>query len=263
MSDHSTAAAATPSSGEQAFYVGYLSLPADLGRFLRFAVPTMLWVLVMFAAAVSSSQSDPGNAVWSDGKVQAFRGTLVSWPYPMVLVPVEPSGAIECWLLVEMGKRGVSRDLASVEGRSVVISGWTLDRDGRRIIELEPGEDALSLDEAAGPAPLPVAVQAVGGVTISGEIVDSKCYLGAMKPGEGKTHKACATLCIRGGIPPMLVSRAPSGRREYTLLCEADGSPLAAEHWPMIADPVRVTGDLETLGNLRRLRVHRGGVVRR
>ena len=55
--------------------------------------------------------------------------------------------------------------------------------------------------------------ESVGGgpVTVSGEIVDSKCFLGVMVPGAGKTHKECASLCLRGGIPPAPV-RAGSSR---------------------------------------------------
>jgi len=31
-----------------------------------------------------------------------------------------------------------------------------------------------------------------------GQIVDPKCYLGVMKPGEGKPHSDCAIRCIDG-----------------------------------------------------------------
>jgi hypothetical protein len=29
-------------------------------------------------------------------------------------------------------------------------------------------------------------------MTLTGEIVDSKCYLGVMNPGQGKVHRDCA-----------------------------------------------------------------------
>lgn len=53
-----------------------------------------------------------------------------------------------------------------------------------------------------------VANEVTTPVTLDGELVDSKCYLGTMKPGDGKTHKSCAILCLRGGIPPLFVSKA-------------------------------------------------------
>ena len=36
-------------------------------------------------------------------------------------------------------------------------------------------------------------------------LVASGRFDGAMKPGDGKTHKGCAALCLRGGIPPALM----------------------------------------------------------
>ena len=52
--------------------------------------------------------------------------------------------------------------------------------------------------------------RAIGEVTLVGEVVDPKCWLGDMKPGDGKAHAACARLCMEGGIPPMLRVRTDS-----------------------------------------------------
>ena len=51
-------------------------------------------------------------------------------------------------------------------------------------------------------------------MVVEGEIVDSKCHLGVMKPGEGPTHRDCAVRCLLGRIPPMFVAhnRADLGR---------------------------------------------------
>jgi len=38
-------------------------------------------------------------------------------------------------------------------------------------------------------------------VTISGEIIDVKCYLGGMMGGKGEEHEECAINCIKGGLP--------------------------------------------------------------
>ena len=82
-------------------------------------------------------------------------------------------------------------------------------------------------------------------MTLSGEIVDSKCYLGVMKPGEGLTHRACAIRCISGGIPPMLVSADAQGRPVYHLLTDAAGNALARELLPFVGRPVRISGSEE------------------
>ena len=38
-------------------------------------------------------------------------------------------------------------------------------------------------------------------VTITGEIIDVKCYLTGMMGGKGDDHKQCAIDCITGGLP--------------------------------------------------------------
>jgi len=88
-------------------------------------------------------------------------------------------------------------------------------------------------------------------VTLRGEIVDAKCYLGAMKPGDGRTNKECATLCVRGGIPPMLVHQTAEGRLGYALVAGIDGRAVGGVGepggflLPLIAEPVEVEGELE------------------
>jgi hypothetical protein len=59
--------------------------------------------------------------------------------------------------------------------------------NGRRILHETNGYDLL------------------GPITVRGELVDSKCYLGVMNPGHGKVHRDCAARCIGGGIPLALV----------------------------------------------------------
>lgn len=75
-----------------------------------------------------------------------------------------------------------------------------------------------------------------------GEIVDTKCYLGAMKPGRGKPHRACASLCIRGGVPAALLVRTRSGERALIHLMNALGQPVGREVLEFVGEAVEVTG---------------------
>jgi hypothetical protein len=84
----------------------------------------------------------------------------------------------------------------------------------------------------------------LGPATLRGEIIDPKCYLGAMKPGGGKTHRACATLCIRGGIPPMLVVRGSDASETFYLLTDPQGGPIVEPLVPYIGEPVRISGEV-------------------
>ncbi|HEX8875497.1 MAG TPA: hypothetical protein VF777_02025 [Phycisphaerales bacterium] len=256
----------TEPSDSSAFYVGYLPTPRPLVRFLRVFVPVTLWTLATVATLISATATDPGPAVWNDGRAQTFRGTLVRWPYPMLIErggshDGSENAARSARLLIETGKRGVSRPLDALDGRPVVISGWTLERSGQRMVELEPDAAALAADERAAAPDLGKPVP-LGMVTLRGEIVDSKCYLGAMKPGNEKPHKACATLCIRGGVPPVLIERDADGTTRATLLADAGGGPLGAEAWEYVADPIEIRGELETWAGIRRLRVTPGSIRR-
>ena len=80
--------------------------------------------------------------------------------------------------------------------------------------------------------------------TFVGEIVDTKCYLGAMKPGRGKPHRDCASLCIRGGIPAALLVRTENGERRLVHLLDERGQPMGTEVLDWVGQPVAVSGIL-------------------
>ena len=100
-------------------------------------------------------------------------------------------------------------------------------------------------------------------MTLRGEIIDSKCYLGAMKPGGGKTHKGCAALCLSGGVPPMFVTRDAAGNETYYLLTDSEGKPMGKEAVDYVGDPVELTADLEQRGDLRVLKLAAADIRRR
>lgn len=235
-------------------YVGYLPVPARQQRFLRIAVPAALWAMAIASFVIARSQRDPGPAVWDDAKARTFTGIVAARPYPMLYADDRGDGNPGILLLVEVGKHGGQR-AAPVDGKRATISGWLIHRDGRQMLEMEPGDAAIKPEPAGrGRVDLPPA-RSLGRVTLRGEIVDSKCFVGVMKPGEGKTHKECATLCISGGLPPMLITRDAGGTTTYYLLTDPSGGPLDRAAFPLIADPVELSGDLELQGGLLRLRV--------
>lgn len=239
------------------FYVGYFPMPPAHLFYVRMLMPVLLWVAVGAAAVVSSSQVDPGPGAWSSGAPQSFQGVINTQPYPLLRVPGGANGAaFTTFLIVETGKFGGGKRAAPFDGQYVNVSGWLIERDERRMIELDPGESAITSmsDKSAAELVAPTAPPN-GEVTLRGEIVDSKCFLGVMKPGHGKTHKECATLCIAGGIPPVLVTQDATGSRSYYLLTDPDGKALDDRVLPFVADPVEVSGSLSTIGDLRILRI--------
>ncbi len=227
-------------------YVGYLPLPAPHRRLLRRLLPALGVLVVALALTVAALQRDPGPGRWAPD-AEPFTGTLVCRPYP-ILLPDDP--ARPPLLIVAQGKFGAA-PLADLDGARVELRGRPLVRADAHMLELD---SAHAPQRLAGPAQTTPNTPPTPAV-LRGEIVDSKCCLGAMKPGEGKTHRACATLCIRGGIPPILVSAAPDGTPVYTLLTDRNGNPANDIVIPYIAEPVRITGAVTEIAGLAVMRI--------
>lgn len=242
-------------SPRDGFHVGYLAMPAKHRRFLRVFVPAVMWVQVVVAAVVVFGMRDPGGGAWDTSTARTWTGTIVADPYPRLVLSGE---AGESLLLVEMGKVGLRSEAEGLVGARVEASGFLLERDGRRMIELEPGEGALvRVGRGEGERG---SWTDLGESTLAGEIVDFKCYLGAMKPGDGAGHRACATLCVTGGIPPVLVVDRGAGRRGYVLLARADGSRANEDVSGWIGRPVELSGRLRARPGVVRLDLAEGGI---
>ncbi len=235
-------------------YVGYLPVPAGIRGYLRLVVPICAGVIIAGALLVATTQRSPGACVWDDAAPRTFAGTVVCNPYPTLYAVDRGDGKPGPVLIVEGGKHGSINRMAAFDGKSVNALGTLLRRDGRRMVELADGPAAVVAVPSA-PMVEPSAIEPRGRVTLRGEIIDTKCYLGEMKPGEGKTHKECAILCISGGIPPMLVTRDGAGIRAYYLLVDPSGGPLDPAARAFIADQVEITGDLESQGEINRLKL--------
>ncbi len=250
-----------PEPGDD-FYVGYLPTPRAHRNTLRVVLPAAIALLALVAILVAGRQRDAGPGVWRD-EPTTHEGTIIASPYPMLATLASDGSIAELRLLIEEGKHGAAR-ARGLDGRRVVARGRLLERSpqpGRvMMLELLPGDEGLAPREGA-PAPL-AAPAPDARLTLRGEIIDSKCYHGAMKPGEGKAHKACATLCIRGGIPAMLLVRHGVHAGELLLLAGPDGGPIPREAHEFIGEPVEVTGEVVRLGPLRVLRIGAAAVRR-
>ena len=90
----------------------------------------------------------------------------------------------------------------------------------------------------------------MGTFTLRGEIVDSKCYFGTMRPGSGSVHRTCAVRCIAGGVPPVFVIRDEFGNTMSFLLVASDGSSVNDRVRSLVADPVEIRGRVSRLDDL-------------
>ena len=85
---------------------------------------------------------------------------------------------------------------------------------------------------------------------MAGEICDGKCLAGAMHPGRGIAHKACANLCLIGDIPPVFVSTRPIEGSEFLMIAGPDGGPMPKAMLDLVASYIEVEADIERRGDL-------------
>lgn len=258
-------AAGSPTTGAfDEFYVGYrTSAPPGLARHLKTVVVVLYAMAIASGGALASWQQPFADSVFEYGTVGTYEGHLTIRPYPMLHPLGEQPTQARPILLVALGKRGADSQVADFDGQTVRLRGQRIARGEDQMVELTA--EALEVLDA-GRSGLPATVdgrwRSLGEVTLRGEIVDSKCHLGVMKPGEGKPHRACAVRCIGGGAPPMLWVRSPSGAEARLLLIGRDGRQLGAELLDRVAEPVAVRGELVESHNLLTLRTEPAEIER-
>jgi len=243
------------------FYVGYLPLTKPLWVFVGVLVPVLLVAGVGVAVVMTTQQNEPGDGTWDLSGKEVVSGFLRAEPYPLVEVGEE-------WvLLIGMGKSSVGDLPESLVGRQVEVAGYPVRRDGVTLLAVESLDD-LRIDEGEPRLAVPTLAPHASG-SLAGQIIDPKCYFGAMKPGEGKVHKACATLCIAGGIPPVLMTIDPEGERAYYVMTTRGDDGLVglrgdalAPVLPLVAEQVVVEGFVGSHGGLGVVTVEPDGIQR-
>lgn len=237
-----------PSNRE--FYTGYLpEAPAGIARHVRRAVLLGLLAVALVAILAAVSQRPFATAFFEFGAPRSFEGIVEVEPVPMLRIERPGSAIPSRYLLVAFGKHGADEQIRGLHGRRVKLQGALVYRDDQTMIELVDG----TVEEQASTAGSPTSPRQtnLGQATLRGEIVDSKCHYGVMKPGDHKPHRACATLCIRGGIPPIFVLTNPDGLPiRHLLLVGSDGRALNQEVLPYVAEPLEIKGEVKRLDDL-------------
>lgn len=114
------------------------------------------------------------------------------------------------------------------------------------VMEIENGQ--YSFEAIQAPLAASSNVTSIGVQTLHGEIIDPKCYFGAMNPGQGKPHLSCATRCISGGIMPVLKYEV-NNQNKYAVLVGLNGEKINKEVLNFIGVPVEIKGNLSSMDN--------------
>lgn len=234
-------------SAEKEFFIGWeesVSEPVRRSLVGRAVALTLLGLLV--AGLAAGFQATPGQGRFAFGSVKSYSGILLSEPVPMLVADQAIEGRT-ILLLVNQLKNGVEvADVVPYHLKRVSVSGALIHDDRGAMIELVPG-GIESLNEG-GSIDVPSLSEGEP-VILSGEIVDSKCYLGVMNPGRLKPHRACAIQCIKGGIPPILVAQSVEGDVAHYVILGAEGEALNEQILEYVAEPIELSGRLKQLGD--------------
>ena len=243
---------------EGGFFVGYFkTIPKSLRGFLLYVGAAFLGILIGLGYVLGNAQSDPGSGGPAGRAV--LQGYLEADPYPLLRLPPSQQHPRGQAILLSSanGKRGVVREAESLDGLIVDAGGGLLERGSIQMLQIG-GQVRLREAEELSPETtdfVPSDPVSIGRWRITGELCDGKCYLGIMRPGTGLAHKACANLCIQGGVPPVFVARSPVQGHEFFLLSDPNGNPLPDDMYDMVALLIDAEGEIELIDNVARFKI--------
>jgi hypothetical protein len=235
------------------FYIGYEErmAPGIARRVVRAVAILAGGTAVSIAVWLFAQQPLP-VARFEFGVVRPVAGVLLKAPYPSL----EVDGR-RVWL-VGPGKFGADQLLEKTPDGPSLLEGSAIQRGHTHMLEAA----AVKTRSASTPNAYRAGSESTPNgfridsestlnefVRLTGEIVDSKCFLGVMNPGEGTVHRDCARRCLSGGIPPMLVVRDGRGREELVVLISSEGKAVGRALAAIAGRPVVVTGRLARNGD--------------
>ena len=238
------------------FYIGWMAAPPrSYTRLIRIVLIVLFPSLVGLAWFLVNHQKPFNTYAFEYGNVKSYTGVYFSKPFPVFIMDEAaqlPKGFSRNALLVGYGKFGargamyqMEKEHGNLDGKKITLLGTLIYGDGQTVLELTHGPRSLvSVEENDEIKELPQSPPYTE--SLHGEVIDPKCFFGAMKPGEGKVHKSCAIRCISGGIPPVLRAEM-DGYEEYYILLNENGNPIEEEILPYVAEQVELKGEAYTV----------------
>lgn len=237
------------------FFVGYLAIPGGLRRFLLIASLLVVALFGLTGLLIGSTQDAPPESGFRfDYGRQTVTGVIELTPYPLLRVTegndrIKPGKTL---MLTSAGKSGVDMRAMGLDGKLAQVSGVVLQRGTIDMMQLRGGRNGLSMVEGTAP---PMSTEPLGRWKVAGEICDGKCLYGAMRPGRGLAHKACANLCLIGDVPPVFVSTQPVDGSDVMLITGPDGTRLPKAAYDRVGQFITMEGEVERRGDILVIRM--------
>ena len=241
------------SSPTDEFYQGYSpTIPPRIRRFLWILIPLIAAIVVVLSVVLPTIHNQYSTGSYTSSR--EYEGLLLDKPVPHLMIPrqgnTSSDNAFSRYVLAGTRKTSVDPKILEFAGNWVKIKGIPVFRDGMTLLAVSATAKPEIIDPPQNQSLTPPQAKTLGNFTLAGEIVDTKCYLGVMKPGQLKVHRDCAIRCISGGVPPSLRVVDASGNIEYFLLVDSDSQAVNSSILDIVADPVSVTGEVVQYGDL-------------
>ncbi|MBI1291690.1 hypothetical protein GC173_10670 [bacterium] len=230
----------------KSFYIGYLpSVPREYAKPTWVAACLMALFLIAAMGMLAASQEVADAGTYEFGVLKPREGFLRTDPVPMLTVGDQRTGSINNYLLVGATKEGPPAEFLARAGEQVRFDGTLVRRGSQLMLEVGPAESWQFLGAPSSLLPPP---KQLGTMTLRGELIDTKCFFGAMRPAVGKIHRGCAVRCLSGGIPPALRVVDDAGNESIVLLAGRSGTPAPVNpEWAGLF--IDATGPVEVDGN--------------
>jgi len=221
------------------FYIGWQKeAPSGMASYVKKTVIALLILVAVIGGMVGASQNPVAPGFFDFGNVVRYEGTLVEWPLPFLRADDGTA-----YLLCGAGKFGPPAAIHGHDGKRIAFGGTLIRRESQQMLEVtEPDTFEVLGDGAMGAAPID---EVFADVTLAGELVDTKCWSGVMRPATGKVHRGCAVRCLSGGVPPGLMVRDDHGNASVVILAGGGDD----EQWEF--DPEWAARILEVRGKLK------------
>ena len=258
------------------FFIGWANNSKNLFRVSRLSAFFALLFIALIGIVLSSSQQklSPFNIDYNN--VKKIEGWLSNKPVPSLKIidgkDANGNPVFKTILLMDAFKFGADAVVKKVlNGDSVkyvkltgylssniigcsdsskdcveICSQCIIGTTDNPVMEIENGQ--YSFESKQAPFASRSNVISIGMQTLRGEIIDPKCYFGAMNPGQGKPHLSCAARCISGGIMPVLKYEA-NNQNKYAVLVGLNGEQINSEVLNFIGVPVEIKGNLSSMDN--------------
>lgn len=258
---------------ENPFFIGWSNLNIrtvfTLSRkFLFLSIPGLL----ALALVITAKQQKISSYKIEYGEIKEMKGWLNRYPVPTLTIVDGKdefgNPQLKSILLVDALKKGAAESVSTVLGEQesafVILKGYAsykyaacgpsdsthdciqtcteclIGTSQFPLIELANG--AFSFTEISPTFEnLSLSSSGLKDTVVQGEIIDPKCYFGAMNPGSGKPHLSCATRCISGGIMPVLKYTFNQEER-FAILLNANGKPVNQTAARYTAMPLTIKG---------------------